>query len=98
MRLRRARTPLDEMHRLLGEFLTECGRVECLIVIFADDISIEAIFHDLSGPLGPKIAAFNCRNPVEKSAKAAVCLHQRPVDGARRRRAYAPTHGRDLGS
>jgi hypothetical protein len=41
--------------------LTECGRVEFLMVIFADyisDASIEAIFHDLSGPLGPKIVAF----------------------------------------
>ena len=39
----------------------ECGRVEFLMVIFADYISeasIEAIFHDLSGPLGQKIANF----------------------------------------
>jgi hypothetical protein len=60
-RLRRMGAPLDEMHRALGEFLTECGRVEFLMVIFADhisDASIEAIFHDLSGPFGPKIASF----------------------------------------
>lgn len=42
-RLRRARTPLDEMHRLLGEFLRECGRVEFLMVIFADYISDASI-------------------------------------------------------
>jgi len=49
------------MHRVLGEFLTECGRVEFLMIIFADYISepgIEAIFADLSGPFGPKIVAF----------------------------------------
>jgi hypothetical protein len=60
-RRRRVGTPRDEMHRALGEFLTECGRVEFLMVIFAEhisDASIEAIFHDLSGPFGPKIAAF----------------------------------------
>jgi len=49
------------MHRALGEFLTECGRVEFLMIVFADYISepgIERIFADLSGAFGPKIAAF----------------------------------------
>ncbi len=47
------------MHRTLGEFLTECGRVEFLMIVFADYISepgIEAIFADFA--FGPKIAAF----------------------------------------
>jgi hypothetical protein len=60
-RLRRSETPRDEMHRALGEFLTECGRVEFLMIIFADYISepgIEVIFDDLSGTFGHKIAAF----------------------------------------
>ncbi|SRR5258705_13567956 len=60
-RLRRSGTPLDQMHQALGEFLTECGRVEFLMIVFADYISepgIERIFADLSGPFGPKVEAF----------------------------------------
>jgi hypothetical protein len=60
-RVRRAQSPLDQMHRALGEFLTECGPLEFLMILFADYISepgIEAIFADLSGPFGPKLKAF----------------------------------------
>jgi hypothetical protein len=49
------------MHRALGEFLTECGQVEFLMIVLANHISeagIEAIFADLSGAFGPKIVAF----------------------------------------
>jgi hypothetical protein len=49
------------MHQALGEFLTECGRVEFRMILFADFISepdTETIFSDLSGPFGPKIEAF----------------------------------------
>jgi len=51
----------DKLHRALGEFLTAGGEVEFKMILFADLISecgIEQIFHDLSGPLGNKIAKF----------------------------------------
>jgi hypothetical protein len=57
----RALKPIDHMSKALGEFLTACGEVEFKMILFADLISepgIEAIFHDLSGPFGPKIKAF----------------------------------------
>ena len=56
-----ALTPIDQMNKALGEFLTACGEVEFKMILFANLISepgIEAIFHDLSGPFGPKIKAF----------------------------------------
>jgi hypothetical protein len=60
-RLRRARSPLDEVNLALGEFLTESGRVEFLMIIYADYVNeagIERIFADLSGTFGHKIGAF----------------------------------------
>jgi hypothetical protein len=57
----RALKPIDHMNKALGEFLTACGEVEFKMILFANLISepgIEAIFHDLSGPFGPKIKAF----------------------------------------
>lgn len=66
------------MHGALGEFLTECGRVEFLMIIYADYISepgIEVIFDDLSGAFGPKIAAFKkwCDfSGVSKAAKLTL--------------------------
>jgi hypothetical protein len=57
----RALKPIDHMNIALGEFLTACGEIEFKMILFANLISepgIEAIFHDLSGPFGPKIDAF----------------------------------------
>jgi len=53
---------LNEMHQALGEFLTECGRVEFTMILFVDFISeapIEHLFDEYSGkPFGPKIEWF----------------------------------------
>ena len=50
------------MHKALGEFLTECGRVEFTMLLFVDLISeapIEHLFDECSGiPFGPKIEWF----------------------------------------
>src|SRR4051812_40358835 len=51
----------EHMKQTLGGFLNACGEGEFKMILFADYISepgIEAIFHDLSGPFGPKIKAF----------------------------------------
>ena len=42
---------LDDMHKALGEFLTECGRVEFTMLLFVDVISeapIERLFDEYS--------------------------------------------------
>ena len=53
---------LDEMNQALGEFLTECGRVEFTMLTYVDFISdpgIEALFDEYSGKtLGTKIDWF----------------------------------------
>lgn len=60
-RLGLKRQPIDLLNASLGEFLTASGELEFKMIRFADLISeagIERIFSDLSGPFGPKIAAF----------------------------------------
>jgi hypothetical protein len=86
------------MHRALGEFLTECGRVEFLMIVFADYISepgIERIFFDLSGEFGPKIAAFKkwCDlSGVSKEQKPILDRVYRKLDELRPKRNFL-VHG-----
>jgi hypothetical protein len=61
-RLKRRRTPFNAIHQALGEFLTEIGHVEFLMLLLMDLISeapLEALFDEYSGKtFGDKIKIF----------------------------------------